>query len=74
MGDVQVVKAEPSKLQVKVDPLIVDVKLKLAEVLVTVPEGPAVIVVSGGTTTVQLWVAGVASTLPATSVACTWKV
>ena len=74
MGDVQVVKAEPSKLQVKVDPLIVDVKLKLAEVLVTVPEGPAVIVVSGGTTTVQLWVAGVASTLPAASVACTWKV
>ena len=47
-------KAAPSRLQAKVDPLIVDVKLKLAEVVVTVPEGPAVIVVSGGTTTVQL--------------------
>ena len=53
---------------------MVDVKLKLAEVVVTVPEGPAVIVVSGGTTTVQLWLAGVASTLPAASVDWTWKV
>ena len=66
--------AAPSRLHVKVDPLMVDVKLKLAEVVVTVPEGPAVIVVSGGTTTVQLWLAGVASTLPAVSVAWTWKV
>ena len=58
----------------KVDPFMVDVKLKLADVVVTVPDGPAVIVVSGGATTVQLWLAGVASTLPAVSVACTWKV
>ena len=58
----------------KVDPPIVDVKLKLAEVVVTVPEGPAVMDVSGGTTTVQPWLAGVASTLPAVSVARTWKV
>ena len=64
----------PSRLQVKVDPLMVDVKLNVAVVVVTVPEGPAVIVVSGGTTTVQLWLAGVVSTLPAVSVAWTWKV
>jgi hypothetical protein len=68
------VKAEPSRLQVKVDPLLVDVKLKLAEVVVTVPEGPAVMLVSGGLTTVQLWLAGVASTLPVASVARTWNV
>ena len=67
-------KAAPSRLQVKVDPLIVDVKLKLADVVITVPEGPAVMLVSGGTTTVQLWLAGVASRLPAVSVAWTWKV
>ena len=67
-------KGDPSRLQVKVDPLIVEVKLNVAVVVVTVPEGPAVIVVSGGTTTVQLWLAGVASTLPAVSVACTWNV
>ena len=58
----------------KVDPLFVDVKLKLADVVVTVPDGPAVIVVSGGVTTVQLWLAGVASIFPAISVARTWKV
>ena len=67
-------KAAPSRLQVKVDPLFVDVKLKLADVVVTVPDGPAVIVVSGGVTTVQLWLAGVASIFPAISVARTWKV
>jgi len=71
---VQVAKAAPSRLQVKVDPFFVDVKLKLAEVLVTVPDGPAVIFVSGGAATVQLWLAGVASTLPVASVARTWKV
>ena len=74
VGEVQVLKADPSRLQAKVDPVMVDVKLKLAEVVVTAPEGPAVIVVSGGTTTVQLWLAGVASRLPAASVACTWKI
>ena len=69
VGDVQDVKGAPSRLQAKVDPPIVEVKLKLAEVVVTVPEGPAVMLVSGGTTTVQLWLAGVASRLPAVSVA-----
>jgi hypothetical protein len=68
------VKAAPSKLQVKVDPPIVDVKLKLAEVLDTEPVGPAVIVVSGGAITVQVRLVGVASIFPAVSVARTWKV
>lgn len=53
---------------------MVEVKLKLADVVVTVPEGPAVMVVSGGITIVQLWLAGVASTLPVISVARTLKV
>ena len=47
-------KADPSRLQVKVEPLMVEVKLKLADALVTVPDGPAVMEVSGGATTVQL--------------------
>ena len=58
----------------KVDPPIVDVKLKLADVVVTVPEGPAVMVVSGAAITVQVRLPGVASILPAVSVARTWKV
>ena len=58
----------------KVDPFLVEVKLKLAEVVVTVPDGPAVMVVSGGLTTVQLWLAGMGSTLPVASVARTWNV
>lgn len=58
----------------KVDPVLVDVKLKLADVVVTVPDGPAVMDVSGGATIVQLWLAGVASTLPTVSVARTWNV
>ena len=46
MGDVQVPKADPSRLHAKVEPVIVAEKLKLAEVVLTEPEGPAVIVVS----------------------------
>ena len=46
MGDVQALKADPSRLQANVDPIIVAVKLKLADGLLTEPEGPAVIVVS----------------------------
>ena len=38
--------ADPSRLHVNVEPVIVAVKLKLADVLFTGPEGPAVIVVS----------------------------
>lgn len=38
--------ADPSRLHANVDPGIVAVKLKLADVVFTGPEGPAVIVVS----------------------------
>ena len=46
MGEVQVLKAAPSRLQAKVE-LSVDVKLKVALDELTVPVGPDVIVVSG---------------------------
>ena len=46
MGEVQALKADPSRLQANVDPVIVAVKLKLVDVVFTEPEGPAVIVVS----------------------------
>jgi hypothetical protein len=64
----------------KVEPPSVAVNVKLAELDVTVPEGPSEIVVSGavvsggGTSTVQVRVAGVASVLPAASVARTSNV
>jgi hypothetical protein len=45
---VQAVKALPSRLQANVLPASVDVKLKLALVLVVVAGGEDVIVVSGG--------------------------
>jgi hypothetical protein len=52
-----------------------------ADVLATVPDGPELMVVSGGVESgvgavfiVQVRVAGVGSTLPAASVALTWKV
>lgn len=46
LGEVQALKAAPSRLHAKVEPVIVAVKLKLAEVVFTAPDGPAVIVVS----------------------------
>jgi len=63
-GELQAVKAAPSRLQVKVDPAIVAVKLKLAEVELTDPVGPEVIVVSGARLIVQVRLAGVGSVLP----------
>ena len=48
----------------KVDPPTVAVKLKLAEVLDTVPVGPAVIVVSGARLIVHVRLAGVGSVMP----------
>ena len=57
------------------DPIIVAVKLKLADVVFTEPEGPAVIVVSGArVSTVHDRLAGVASMFPAASAARTWNV
>ena len=73
MGEVQALKAVPSRLQVKVDPTTVAVKLKLADVVFTVPVGPAVIVVSGARLIVHVRLAGVGSVMP-WAVAATWKV
>ena len=68
-------KVALSKLHAKVLPDSVDVKLKLALVLVVDDEGLALIVVSGGVVSmVQEKLAGVESVLPAASVARTWKV
>ncbi len=62
IGEVQAVKAAPSRLQVKVDPAWVDVKPKLADVVFTRPDGPAVMVVSGAI--VHMRLAGVGSVTP----------
>ena len=71
----QALKAAPSRLQVNEEPASVEVKLKLADVLVTVPERPDVIVVSGATvSTVQVRLAGEESVTFEGLVARTWKV
>jgi hypothetical protein len=63
-----------------VEPLSDEEKPKVAESLVDVPDGPELIVVSGavvsggGTSTVQVRLAGEASVLPAASVARTSNV
>ena len=58
------------------EPVSVEVNVKLAELEATVPDGPEAIAVSGGVVswTVQVRLAGVASTLPAASMARTRKV
>jgi methylmalonyl-CoA mutase cobalamin-binding subunit len=65
-------------LQVKVEPVSVDAKTMLALVLDVNAAGPDEIVVSGGVVSagliVQVYEAGVASVLPAPSVARTWNV
>ena len=75
MGFVHEVKAPPSRLQAKVLPASVAVKLKLASELVVIAGGPSVIVVSGAVVSiVQEKPAGVESVLPSVSIAQTWKV
>jgi hypothetical protein len=79
LGEVQEPQVPESSEHWKVDPLSLELKPKLAAVEVVVPDGPETIdvsgaVVSGGVCTVQLWVAGDASVLPAASVARTEKV
>ena len=65
----------PSSLHSKVLPALVAVKLKVALVLLVRAGGAAVMVVSGAVVSiVQVKLAGVASTLPAVSIARTWKV
>ena len=71
----QAAKAAPSSAHWKVAPAGVDVKLKLALVLVVDAAGDEVIVVSGGIGAVMVHVkdAGVGS-VPAPSTARTWNV
>ena len=71
-GDKHVTNGAPSSEHSNVEPDSLAEKLKLALVLAVAAGGPAEIVVSGATVSiVQLAVAGVASTLPAASVART---
>jgi len=77
VGDVQGTKAARLRRHSKVEPLSLEEKVKVADVLDVVPVGPDVIVVFGGVEsvlTVQLTDAGVASVLSAASVARTKKV
>ena len=65
----------PSSLHSKVEPDSVEVKANVAVLDETVPVGPLVIEVFGATlSTVHVRVAGVASTLPAASLARTENV
>jgi hypothetical protein len=48
LGETQDVKEPASRLHWKVEPASVEENVKVAEVLVTVPEGPFVMLVSGG--------------------------
>jgi hypothetical protein len=74
LGDVQAEYAAPSREHSDV-PASLDVNSKLAAVAVVVPDGPAVIVVSGAiVSTVQVRVAGVGSMFPAGSFERTSKV
>lgn len=73
-GDVQAEYRAPSRLHWNVEPASLELKLKLAEVELVTAGGADVIVVSGGAvSTVQAWLAGVASVFPAGSVARTWS-
>ena len=70
-----VVEPGPSSLHSNVEPGLVEPKPNDGDALFVVPVGPLVIVVSGAeVSTVNARVAGVASTLPAPSVARTEKV
>jgi len=82
LGEEQALKAALSSLHSKVELASEEEKLNVALFCFMVPEGPESMVVSGGvvsrggggTSTVKVLEAGVASTLPAPSVALTSKV
>ena len=76
LGEEQAMKAAPSRLHAKVLLAWEEEKVNVALFCLIVPEGPEAMVVSGGvvSSTVKVLEAGVASTLPAPSVALTWKV
>ncbi len=75
MGEVQAAKAPASSLHSKVEPPSLEAKEKSAFAELLGSLGCAVIVVFGAAVSiVQVKLAGVASVLPAASVARTWKV
>jgi hypothetical protein len=78
LGEEQLLKAPPSREHSKVEFGSEEEKPKVAELVLTVPEGPESMVASGevvsGTCTVKVLEAGLASTLPVASFALTSKV
>ena len=82
LGEVQLPKGAPSMEHSKVDPASEEEKLNVALFCFVAPEGPESMVVSGGmvscggggTSTVKVLEAELASTLPALSFALTSKV
>ena len=74
-GLVQAAKAAPSSEHWKLEPVSVELKLKLGPVELDGLDGVDVIVVSGAVSSiVHVYVAGVGSVFPTASVARTWKV
>jgi len=84
LGELHEAKPPPSREHSKVESGSEEEKAKLAELLFTVLDGPESMVVSGGvvsagggggdSSTLKVLEAGVASTLPASSLALTSKV
>src|SRR5918992_5249422 len=70
-GEVQLPSIWPSSQHLKAEPGTLDENSKCALVLSVTSSGPELIVTTGGSATVQVYRAGVASTLPATSMART---
>jgi hypothetical protein len=74
---VQVVGDAPSRAHVKLEPVSVEWKLKVAVVLAEFAAGAESITVSGGVVSVlivHVYESGDASVLPARSIARTWNV
>jgi hypothetical protein len=77
LGEVHASNAAPSSEHSNLEFGSLAEKVNLADVLTVVASGPEPIVVSGGTvsgSSVQVWLAGVGSALPASSTARTSKV
>ena len=77
-GEVQLANVPESTRHSNVEPVSVEVNVNVGVLSLVGPDGPAVMLVSGGVvstvSTVKARLAGVASTLPAASMARTSKV
>jgi hypothetical protein len=73
-GELQAVNPEPSREHANEDPASVAPKVKIAVEEFVCPDGPEVIIVLGGASTVHIRSALVWSVLPAASVALTSNV